>query len=498
LAKDRVDQDIGPNESPDDWDAIEWRRIERRVKNLRRRIYRATQEGQWNKVRSLTKLMLRSFSNVLLSVRKVTQENQGKRTAGIDNQLILTPKARVKLVRLMQEHEAWKVSPAKRIYIPKATGKQRPLGILTIKNRVAQAIVKNALEPSWEARFEAHSYGFRPGRSTQDAISQCWIRLNRGAKDRWVLDADVRGAFDNISHEFVLRELGFIPGRALIKQWLKAGYLEDDNFHDTISGVPQGGVISPLLANIALDGMQSLVGSKCGFIRYADDFVVTARSQEELVSLRPKLEGWLGERGLEMNTEKTRIVSIEDGFNFLGFNVRHYQGRCLVKPEMDKVFAFLRRIREWLNCHKQETPDVVILKLNPILRGWAQYYRNFVSSRTFSYVNHRITKMLWFWCKRRHPNKGRKWVKRKYFAVLDGRDWQFVAKSQDSAGKPVIYHLFNVNKMPIKRHIKVRGAVSPDDPASLDYWKERAYRQKSQSAAGRFTASKIAKELLEA
>lgn len=442
------------------------------------------------------KLMLRSFSNLLLSVRRVTQENQGKRTAGIDDQLILTPKARVKFVNSMQNHEAWKVSPAKRIYIPKANGKQRPLGILTIKNRVAQAIVKNALEPSWEARFESHSYGFRPGRSAHDAISQCWIRLNRRGKDRWVLDADLRAAFDNASHAYILERLGQVPSRELVKHWLNAGYMESEIFHDTTSGVPQGGVLSPLLFNIAMDGMQSFIGSKFGFIRYADDFVVTARSKEELEALMPKLETWLRDRGLELNTEKTRIVSIKDGFNFLGFNVRHYHGKCLIKPQMDKVFAFLRRIRDWLNCHKQEKPDVVILTLNPILQGWAQYHRHVVSSRTFSYVNHRITKMLWFWCKRRHSNKGRKWIKRKYFARIDGRDWQFVDRIINSDGKMVVYHLFNVNKMPIRRHVKIRGVISPDDPDSLEYWKDRAQRLKNQPAAGSYTASKIAKELL--
>lgn len=239
--------DIGPEGQLDDWYAINWQAVKKRVRNLRRRIFRASQNGQWNQVRSLMKLMLRSFSNLLLSVRKISQENKGKGTPGIDRQTALTPKARVRLVHDMLNHQAWKVRPAKRVYIPKADGKKRPLGILTVKNRVAQTIVKNALEPSWEARFESHSYGFRPGRSCHDAIEQCWRRLNRRSKDRWVLDADIKSAFDTISHDFILSAIGSIPGKELIRQWLNAGYVEAEIFHATTGGVQQGGVVVPVI-----------------------------------------------------------------------------------------------------------------------------------------------------------------------------------------------------------------------------------------------------------
>lgn len=424
------------------------------------------------------KLMLRSYSNLLLSVSKVTQKNKGRKTPGIDNQTVLTPKGRVRLVRQMAKSLAWNANPGRRIYIPKANGKRRPLGILTIKNRVAQAVVKNALEPSWEARFEPSSYGFRPGRSCHDAIVQCWSRLHRGRTHRWVLDADVKAAFDNTSHCFTLKRLGNVPGRELVKQWLKAGYVEAEIFHATECGVQQGGVISPLIFNVSLEGLESILAPKCGYIRYADDIVVTAKSKEQIEAIVPTVKNFLAERGLELNMEKTRIVHLKDGFNFLGFNVRSYKDKCIVKPQKEKVHAFLKEIRKWLKDHIWVAAEVLIRHLNPKLRGWANYYRHANSKQTLNYVDTQVWRAVWKWCLRRHQNKSKSWIYRKYFKYAQNRTWTFSAKVPNSNGTNKDIYLFNCSQVSVKSHIKVKGAASPDDPDLRDYWLTRRLGRK--------------------
>ena len=500
--KDRVSNDIGVTEQFHSWDSINWKAVKKTVKNLRRRIYRATQDGQFNKVRSLMKLMLRSFSNLLLAVRRVTLENQGKKTAGVDGHKALTPEDRMDLVIDMLEYDLWKVKPTKRVYIPKANGKRRPLGIPTIRDRVAQAIVKNALEPSWEARFEANSYGFRLGRSTQDAIEQIWIRFAKG-NDEWILDADIKGAFDNISHEYLLKTIGEVPGREMIKQWLKAGYVEMGQFHHTPSGTPQGGIISPLLANIALHGLgefltqfivkrryQSASGNgytdtrdKYGFIRYADDFVVTARDKKDIDVILPYIQGWLKNRGLELNQEKTQIVHISDGFNFLGYNIRQYKGKTLTKPQKEKVISLLREIRGWVKAHPHATPEIIINHLNPIIRGWGNYYKTGVSKEVFEYADSKIWEILYKWALKKHLKRRKKWVARKYFQLKSKSGWKFQAKIEDRRGNPKTIQIVKLSEIPITRHIKVKGLASPDDPALTEYWKHRQTQHGKQRFA---------------
>lgn len=351
-----------------------------------------------------------------------------------------------------------------------------------------------ALEPSWEARFEAHSYGFRPGRSTQDAIAQCHIRLRQGQRcsnDRWVLDADIKGAFDPINHQFILDAIGTIPGRNLIKQGLKAGYVESEIFQATTSGTPQGGIVSPLLANIALEGLQRLLqqgnrkSTQYGFVRYCDDFIVTARTEAEILAIQPRIEAWLKVRGLELNPDKTTVVPVEQGFNFLGFHIRQFQNSCLTIPQKEKVLTFLKQIREWLAAHPTVAPEAVISHLNPILRGWSNYYKQGASKRVFSFVDSELWRMLWHWALRRHPNKGKRWVARKYFLHAPGEQWVFKTRISDRQGDKTTISLFRLSSVMIVRHVKVRGNASPDDPTLQHYWKQRCTQNgKSYWASG--------------
>ena len=287
-----IDANVTPKNT--DWHSVNWRKANRIVRRLRQRIFKATQDGNIKQVRSLQRLMLKSYSNVLLSVRKATQDNQGKRTAGVDRVLVKTPLARMKLALDLAKHnDDWQPKPTRRVYIPKSNGKQRPLGIPTIRDRCLQAIVKNALEPYWEAKFEGCSYGFRPGRSVHDAIGKIYLSTRPHKTKKWVVDADIAGCFDNINHEELMKIVGNFPARRLIKLWLKAGYVDKETFHRTETGTPQGGIVSPLLANITLHGLESYLGVKFDnrgqtigkriLVRYADDFVILCESQEDAV-----------------------------------------------------------------------------------------------------------------------------------------------------------------------------------------------------------------------
>ncbi len=476
----------GP-ERPTDWNAVNWRQANRHVRNLRQRIFRATQAADWKAVRSLQRLMLRSYANTLLSVRRVTQVNHGKRTAGVDKVVVKTPAARGKLVDILMAYQPWKAKPARRVCIPKANGTLRPLGIPTVIDRCLQARVKNALEPAWEARFAGSSYGFRPGRSTHDAMARIYNTASTRSRKQWVVDADIAGAFDTIDHAHLLATIGDVPGRELIRQWLKAGYVDKGVFHDTEAGTPQGGVISPLLANIALHGMEDALGltfnrqghtiGNRAVVRYADDFVVFCASRRDAEAVVETLKGWLAVRGLTLSEEKTRIVHLTDGFDFLGWHVRHYPVRTtrtgyklLITPSnasVRKIKATLRAA--WRRLHGSNA-GAVIKALNPIVRGWALYHRSSVASQVFKDLDYWMFRKEMNFVRASHPSKPWYWRKQRYWGNLNPRrqdNWVFGDKQSGS-------FLPKFSWFKIRRHVMVKGNSSPDDAQLREYWAKRS------------------------
>jgi RNA-directed DNA polymerase len=381
----------------------------------------------------------------------------------------------------------WRARPVKRVYIPKqgTGGKRRPLGIPVIVDRVQQARVVNALEPEWEARFEPRSYGFRPGRGCHDAIAVIYVTGNgKSPKRRWILGADLAAAFDRIDHSHILSQLGSFPARELVKGWLKAGVVEDGRFAPTEEGVPQGGVISPVLLNIALHGMEQaagvryhMTGKHAGqtvtgspvLVRYADDLVALCHTRDEALKVKAQLAEWLAPRGLVFNEEKTRIVTLDEGFDFLGFNVRRYNGKLLIKPSKAAIRRVRERLRTEVRSLRGTNAPAVLIRLNPIIRGWSAYNRGVVSSETFNTLDDYTWKLTYKWATYSHPNKPKRWVVKRYFDRFNRsrRDrWVFGDRASG-------VYLLKFAWTRIIRHQLVTGASSPDDPALTTYWAER-------------------------
>jgi RNA-directed DNA polymerase len=488
------------------WDAVPWHSVEDDVRRLRQRIFKASQAGDLKRVRNLQKLMLRSRSNTLHSVRRVTQHNAGRKTPGVDGMVALTSLDRAEVAVAVHRHTTlWQARPVKRVFIPKANGKQRPLGIPVLLDRVQQARVANALEPEWEARFEPRSYGFRPGRGCHDAIEAIyWTLKGRRSKRQWVLDADLSAAFDRIDHDRLLEHLGTFPARGMVAGWLTAGVLDRGRFAPTEQGTPQGGVISPMLLNIALHGMEQAAGVRylrCDphgvetkadapvLVRYADDFVVMCHTEAQAEQVWHRLEQWLAPRGLSFNADKTHIVHVEQGFDFLGFNVRRYRGgKLLIKPSTAAVKRIRERLASEVRSLLGSNAEAVIRRLNPIIRGWAAYYRSVVSKEVFSAVDNHMWGHLYRWALRTHPNKSRHWVVDRYFGKFNparNDRWIF---GDHASGRYV--RQFSWTK--IVRHTVVMGMASPDDPALDHYWAQR--RRKTHSLVGGRTASLLIRQ----
>jgi RNA-directed DNA polymerase len=447
------------------WHEIDWNKVNHQVKKLQIRIVKATKEKRWNKVKALQNLLTHSFSGKALAIRRIT-ENQGKRTAGVDGEIWSNPKSKSEAIHSISTN-GYRPKALKRVYIPKGNGKKRPLGIPTMRDRAMQALFKFALEPVAETTADFNSYGFRPERSTTDAISKCFQVLSRKDSSKWVLEGDIKGCFDNISHRWLVNNIPM--DKKILTKWLKAGYMEKRKLFATNSGTPQGGIISPILSNITLDGIEEILKpykkQKVNFVRYADDFIVTGVSKELLENeVKPLIESFLKERGLSLSEEKTKITHINKGFDFLGVNIRKYKEKLLIKPSKDNVKAFLKKIRELVKSNKAIAQVDMIRLLNPVIMGWSSYHRYFVSKGTFSYVASAIFKVLWQWSKRRHNNKNHRWIKRKYFKTKGKRNWVFLDEGLE---------LFNPQDIVIRRHIKIKGEANPFDPEFETYFEKR-------------------------
>ena len=462
-----------------DWQAIDWRKANQNVRRLQARIVKAIQEGRWGKVKTLQRLLTRSFSAKALAVKRVT-ENQGKNTAGVDGQTWNTSLKKAAAINSLRQH-GYRPQPLRRTYIPKGNGKMRPLGIPTMRDRAMQALYLLALEPIAETTGDLNSYGFRTARSTADAIGQCFNALNRRCSAQWILEGDIKACFDRISHDWLMAN---IPNeKAILYHWLKAGYLERHVLHPTDEGTPQGGIVSPVLANLTLDGLEKELHNAfsrprkgqenlVNLVRYADDFIITGRSKELLENeVLPLVVTFLRRRGLELSIEKTRITHIADGFDFLGQNVRKYGGKLLIRPSKKSIHAFLTKVRQIIKANAQSSAGTLVVLLNPIIRGWANYHCHVVSKVVFNSVDHAIFKSLWRWAKRRHPNKPNRWIKDKYFQSVGSRNSVFHGKLD---GKN--YTLYSAARTPIKRHVKVKSRANPFDPQWYDYFEQRQRR----------------------
>lgn len=474
------------------WNDIPWATVQRQVRRLQTRIVKATQNGRHNKAKALQWLLTHSFSGKALAVKRVT-ENKGKNTPGVDKVTWKTPRTKTNAIASLKRR-GYSSLPLRRVLIPKKNGKLRPLGIPVMKCRAMQALYLLALEPIAETTADPNSYGFRPQRSTADAGEQCFKSLAKKASAEWVLEADIQGCFDNISHDWMVANIP--TDKAILKKWLKAGFVYQNELFPTDAGTPQGGIISPVAANMTLDGLEAMLARKfpkakrlslkMNMVRYADDFIITGHSKEWLEQeVKPAVVEFLAERGLVLSPEKTRVTHIRKGFDFLGWNIRKYNGKLLMKPSKTNVKTHLDKIRDVIKVNKSAKQANLIKLLNPILRGWANYHSHVVAKETFSRNDKRVWSMLWRWAVRRHPNKGARWVKDKYFKTRGTRNWVFATTEKRKDGTQKEHVLLYQADTPIKRHLKIKAHANPHDPQWEPYFESRWGKKMLNSSKGR-------------
>lgn len=475
------------------WKSIEWDKVKAEVKRLQMRIAKAVREGKSNKAKSLQWILSHSYSTKLLAVRRVTS-NKGAKTPGVDGEIWNTPARKMKGA-LSLTRRGYKALPLRRLLIPKKNGKMRPLGIPTIRDRAMQALYLITLEPIAETEADPNSYGFRYFRACRDAIAQCFCSLAKSYSPRWILDADIKACFDWIDHGWLMENIPI--DKRMLKQWLKCGYLQDRKLFPTKSGTPQGGIISPTLANMTLDGLEKAVKDSCprrrkvNFIRYADDFIVTADSRELLENnIIPAINDFLKPRGLMLSPEKTGIVRIEQGFDFLGQHLRKYRNKLIITPSKENTRSFLSKLGDTIrSCHGWKTEDM-IRKLNPKIKGWVNYHRYVQSSGAFYFAGKKIFQSLSRWIKRRHSGKCWWWIIKNYFNNPN-RKWGFSCWVKDRSGKKRLLELIYPSSIKCVRYIKIKGDANPFDPKYADYFKMRRsfknyYPTQSNSVAAEF------------